>query len=124
MKQKRPVNLDLGTLSYPPMAIASILHRLSGIILFLLFPFALYLFNLSLHSETTFQDMQMLLTGRIYKFFIWVFCSALSYHVFAGVRHILMDIGFGERLQTARNTAVFVIVLAILSTILLGIWIW
>ena len=124
MKQQRPVNLDLRSLHYPPMAIASILHRISGLILFLLLPVILYFFSLSLDSVATFDKLRTLWQSPFNKLILWGFSSALFYHIFAGFRHMAMDIGFAEDLPTARRTAILVIVLAVISTILLGIWIW
>ncbi|WP_133130875.1 succinate dehydrogenase, cytochrome b556 subunit [Legionella yabuuchiae] len=124
MKQKRPVNLDLMSLKYPPMAIASILHRLSGIVLFLLSPALLYVLSLSLRSEASFESMKHLLATPLNKFLTWVFVSALAYHLLAGIRHMVMDLGFAEGLPTGRRSALLVILLAIILMIGLGIWIW
>lgn len=124
MNKKRPVNLDLSTLKYPPMAIVSILHRISGVVLFLLFPIMLYLFSQSLHSDATFHQLQMTLANPYSKLLLWVFSGALMLHVLAGIRHVLMDIGFGEGLLAGRRSAISVMILAILSIIFLGIWIW
>jgi len=124
VNHKRPVNLDLGSLKYPPMAIASLLHRLSGLVLFLLFPVMLYLLSLSLQSETSFTAMKDMVASPYYKFLLWVFSAALVYHVIAGIRHILMDMGLGESLAAGRRSAISIIILAIVLTIFLGIWIW
>lgn len=124
VNKKRPVNLDLMSMKFPPMAIASILHRISGIALFLLLPVLLYILSLSLYSPETFAQMQIMLTSPIYKSVLWAFGASLIYHIIAGIRHILMDIGFGEHLSTGRRTAILVIVLAVIFAILLGVWIW
>ena len=124
MKNKRPVNLDLGSLKYPPMAIASILHRISGLVLFLLLPMMLYVLRLSLISQASFDELQLTLTGTLYRLLLWAFSTALIYHVLAGIRHLLMDIGVGEQLGVGRQSANIVIILAVILTILLGIWIW
>lgn len=105
MKSKRPVNLALTTLAFPPMAIASILHRLSGIALFLGFPFVLYLLQLSLATPQSFSELQTLLICPWTRLAVWVFGSALIYHGVAGVRHLFSDLGWGESLPTARWTA-------------------
>jgi succinate dehydrogenase / fumarate reductase cytochrome b subunit len=120
----RPVNLDLSSFKYPPMAIASILHRISGILLFLLMPVMLYLLAQSLHSESSFIAMRTMLTSPTYKVILWAFSSSLVYHLLAGIRHIIMDMGLGEHLSSARQTAILVIALTLVSTIILGIWIW
>lgn len=124
VNHKRPVNLDLGSLKFPPMAIASILHRTSGIVLFLLFPVMLYLLSLSLHSGATFNQLQHMLVNPVWKLLLWAFNMALIYHILAGIRHLLIDFGFGEGLSAGRNSANFVIALAIILSVLLGVWIW
>ena len=124
MNKKRPVNLDLGSMKFPPMAIASVLHRISGVVLFLLLPVMLFLFAKSMHSEETFVQMKTMLTHPGYKLVLWAFGAALIYHLLAGIRHLLMDMGFGEHRCAGRRTAVLVIVLAVILTIFLGIWIW
>lgn len=124
MNKKRPINLDLSSLKFPPMAIASILHRISGILLFLLMPVMLYILSQSLQSQDSFIQINTLLAGAFYKFVLWAFSVSLAYHVLAGIRHLIMDMGLGEHLSTARRTAVLVIVLAGICAILLGIWLW
>lgn len=120
MNQKRPVNLALTTLKYPPMAIVSILHRISGLMLFLLMPFMLYLLALSLKNADSFDRLQ----DACCKLLLWAFGAALLLHLIAGIRHLLMDMGFGEQLEAGRRSAVAVMVLAAVLIILLGIRIW
>ncbi|WP_094090021.1 succinate dehydrogenase, cytochrome b556 subunit [Legionella clemsonensis] len=124
MNQKRPINLDLGTMKFPPMAIASILHRISGVVLFLLMPAMLYFLALSLQSENSFIELQQKLAHPFHKLVLWAFGAALVYHLLAGIRHLLMDLGYGEQLKSGRRSAIIVIVLSIILTLLLGIWIW
>lgn len=124
MNHKRPVNLDLGSLKYPPMAIASILHRMSGLVLFLLLPFMLYLLSISLRSAESFDQMHQLVTSPYCKLLLWAFSAALMFHLLAGIRHMLMDIGVGEHLSEGRASAIIVIVTSLILTVLLGVWIW
>ena len=124
MNKKRPVNLDLGSMKFPPMAIASILHRISGVVLFILLPVMIYLLGQSLQSEIAFNQLKMNLTSPCYKLVLWGFSAALAYHILAGLRHIIIDLGFGEHLCVSRRSAILVIALAVLATIVLGIWIW
>lgn len=124
MNNQRPVNLDLASLKYPATAIVSILHRITGILLFLLMPVMLYLLNSSLHSEASFIALHEQLSNPCWKLVLWVSAAAMVYHLIAGIRHLLMDLGLGESLSVARKTAVGVILLAVLSTIFLGVWIW
>ncbi|KTD44223.1 succinate dehydrogenase, cytochrome b556 subunit [Legionella parisiensis] len=124
MNKKRPVNLDLGSLKFPPMAIVSILHRISGVVLFLLLPIMLYIFGQSMQSEEAFIQVKDLLSHPIYKLVVWAFGAAMIYHVLAGIRHLVMDMGFGEHLDAGRRSAVIVIILAVILSIFLGFWIW
>lgn len=105
------------------MAIASILHRISGILIFILIPVMLWMFAKSLHSEETFAQLSALIEQPAYKIILWAFASAMFYHVLAGIRHMIMDVGFGEHLGASRKSATFVIALGVIATIFLGIWI-
>ena len=124
VNHKRPVNLDLGSLKYPPMAIVSILHRISGLVLFLLLPMILYFLSLSLRSPESFDKLQTIISCPYTKVLLWAFSSALILHLMAGIRHILMDCGFGEQLIAGRRSAVTVIFLSIILIALLGVWLW
>ncbi len=124
MNSKRPVNLNLATMKFPSMAIASILHRLSGLCLFLLMPVMLYFLSQSLLSQESFDQLHLLLQHAGCKWLLWVFSAALGYHVLAGIRHMTMDFGMCEHLKCAQRSALLVIILAIIATIFIGIWIW
>lgn len=124
VKKQRPVNLNLFTIKFPIPAIASILHRISGIILFLLIPLLLWMLQASLASEKQFLELKNSLDSFGFKFILWVFLAALFYHLFAGIRHLLMDTGVGESLQAARFSAWCVMVLTVMVVILTGIWLW
>lgn len=124
MKETRPINLDLSSLRFPPMAIASILHRISGIVLFLLLPAMLCLLDCSLKDENTFAQMNQYFANAGWKLILWAFCSAWGYHVFAGIRHLMMDMGIGESLKAGRASAVLVLLLGSILVLFLGIRIW
>jgi succinate dehydrogenase / fumarate reductase cytochrome b subunit len=120
---KRPMNLDLLTLNFPPMAIASILHRISGIILFLLLPLVIFCLHCSLKNPNSFTLISLFFTNSPYRWISLIFGSALIYHLLAGIRHMMMDMGWGESVLAGRRSALFVIGLSVILTILLGIWI-
>ncbi len=121
---QRPMNLNLTTIHFPVMAIISVLHRISGILLFLLVPFALYLLHCSLISSASFAAVQVLLNDFLVRFFCWVMLSAAVFHLLAGIRHLLMDCGFFESLRSARIMAIFMIALSGAVIVLMGIWLW
>ena len=124
MNKKRPINLDLTTITFPITAITSILHRLSGVLLFLLSPLMLYCLKLSLSKEESFVNLQQILAKPLAKLVILLFLAALVYHILAGCRHLLMDCGVGEELPQGRFSAFFVIGCFIVLISLLGIWLW
>ena len=124
VNKNRPVNLDLLTIKFPIMAICSILHRLSGLLLFILIPVSLCLLSQSLQSEHHFSELKLFLTQPGGKCGVWVALSALSYHLLAGVRHMLMDFGFAESVMGAKRSAMALFVAFLLIAILLGAWLW
>lgn len=121
---KRPINLNLLTISFPIMAIVSILHRISGFFLFLVIPIFLAVMALSLQSPEAFFTVHTCFAHPFIKLIILGFLFALFYHILAGIRHLLMDAGVAEELKSARFSAGLVIVLAILLTGLMGIYLW
>jgi succinate dehydrogenase / fumarate reductase cytochrome b subunit len=117
-------NFNLFTFQYPLTAITSILHRLSGIFVFLFVPFILWLFDVSVGTVEGFEHIQLLLTNVAMKFIIWLILVALGYHLLAGIRHLLMDVGVGEDLRSGRLSAKITIGITIIWTILIGMWLW
>lgn len=124
MKDKRPINLNLLTISFPIPAIVSILHRISGVILFILIPFLIWGLYLSLATPQSFDQLTFFLNSPLMKFIIWGFLSSFIYHLIAGVRHLLMDMGIGESLAGGRLGAQLTIIMSVILMILAGIWLW
>ena len=122
MNKKRPVNLDLGSMKYPVTALTSILHRLSGILLFLCLFVMLYALGKSLSSEEGFNEIKGMLLSPLGKLIAWVLYSALIYHLVAGVRHLIMDMGVGETLQGGKRGSVIVIIVSTLLIAACAIW--
>lgn len=124
MKKVRPVNLDLTTIRLPITAIVSILHRLSGVLMFLFIPALLWMLQASAFSDDGFVNMQNSLTSPVGKVVIWVILSATFYHLVAGIRHILMDFGLGETKQSGPMGARITLIIGIILAILTGVWLW
>ena len=125
MHDNRPINLDLTTLKFPVMAITSILHRISGILLFLLFPLMIYFFEMSLRNAGTFAELHSWLeTCLLCKLVVWGFGVAILYHLLAGLRHVVMDLGYGETVQAGQKTSALILALTIGLSLVLGIWLW
>jgi succinate dehydrogenase / fumarate reductase cytochrome b subunit len=124
VKDNRPVNLDITTIRFPLAAIGSIIHRISGMFIFLGVALLLYLLDLSLQSQAGFDQAQAMLNNFIVKLVAWAVVAALLYHLIAGIKHLLMDLGIGETKQGARTGALIVMSLSGIATVTAGIWIW
>lgn len=124
MNKKRPVNLDLGKFHFPLPAITSILHRVSGVLIFIGIAFLLYGLDMSLSGEKGFAAMQSLFSGFLAKLIVWGILAALAYHLVAGIRHLLMDAGVGESLEGGRLGAKLVVAVSVVLIVLLGVWVW
>jgi len=124
MKKKPFSNFDLLTIRYPLTAVISILHRLSGLFVFLLIPFFLWMLQTVTHSQTGYDHVHAMLMKPGIKFIVWLSLAAFGYHFVAGFRHLIMDIGIGESLAMARLTAALTLMFSIIWAILIGIWLW
>ncbi len=124
MKDERPVNLDLATFSYPLAAVASILHRISGAALFLGAALPLYLLQRSLESEAGFREAVRMLERWPVRLALWAVLAALSYHLIAGIRHLLLDFGVGESLRGGRAGAAAALALSAAAAAAAGVWLW
>ena len=124
LNSQRPVNLDLRTIKLPITAYTSILHRVSGIILFLGLAIMLYGLDLSLSSEEGFAQVKACMASPLVKFVVWGLLSALLYHLVAGVRHLFMDAGVGESLEGGKLGSKVVLIVSVVLILLAGVWIW
>ena len=121
---KRPINLALTTIHFPLPAIISILHRISGVIIFFAIPILLWMLQASLSSASGFYTLQHCMESVTMRFIVWGILSALLYHVVAGVRHLLMDAGFFGSLAAIRLSSKISLIIAIIMILIAGVWIW
>jgi len=124
VNDNRPKNLDITTFKYPLPAITSLLHRLSGAFIFVGVALMLYLLELSLQSESGFALVLELLSNPFVKFASWAVLSGLLYHLIAGIKHLLMDLGYGESLKGGFVGACLTLALSAVSIAIAGVWIW
>ena len=123
-KQAPVVNLDLTTIHFPITAIASILHRISGVALFLLTPLVIWLWAQTLLSAAGSAQVQALTQSFWMKFLLWAFLSSLIYHLIAGVKHLFLDLGFGESIAAARLGAQLSLALFAVLAVLAALWLF
>ncbi len=124
MKDTRPVNLNLLVFRWPIPAITSILHRISGVFIFFGIAALLYLLDLSLSSQAGFDEAATLLSGTTVKVIVWAVASGILYHLIAGIKHLIMDYGFGETIEGGRTGAILVLVISAIAIAAVGYWIW
>ena len=127
VKSNRPVNLSMGQVLEvnlkSPVAIASILHRLSGVIVFLLVPVLLWLLDKSLSSAEGFAEVQEIFNGFFVRFIVCRLLPDLIYHLFTGIKHLLADIGVAEELQSGRTAATISLILSAIGIVAAFVWI-
>jgi succinate dehydrogenase / fumarate reductase cytochrome b subunit len=125
LSKQKPVNLDLTSIRFPITAIVSILHRISGLLVFLAIPVLLWLLQQSLASADQFNQLRNYFNqSLLVRAVTWFILSAFIYHLIAGIRHLLMDLGWGETLRGGRAGAIIVILSSIILALLVGVWLW
>ena len=118
--RERPVFLKLWKIKLPLAAFISITHRVSGVVFFLGFPLLLYLYSLLPLAGELDQWLSMLWV----KASIWLMVNLYIYHFLAGVRHMVADFGHDHSLQRANQSAVVVLVLAVIFSVWTGVLLW
>jgi succinate dehydrogenase / fumarate reductase cytochrome b subunit len=124
VKDKRPVNLDIGTMRLPITAWTSIAHRASGVFLFAGIAVLIWALDASLASPESFAALQECLASPLFKLVLWAVVAGLIYHSVAGVKHLVMDLGFGETMEGGTRGAKLVLVISAVLILLAGVWIW
>ncbi|MEY5099121.1 MAG: hypothetical protein RJA36_1840 [Pseudomonadota bacterium] len=125
----RNINIfqDVRTYRLPPAGWVSILHRVSGLLMFLLLPFVVWLFDTSLSSEISFERFSAAFgigIGFVPGWFVKLACLALIWgylhHFVAGVRHLYMDATHSVTKQFGKSSAIVTLVLSLGLTVVLG----
>lgn len=119
---------DLTTYRLPPAGWVSILHRVSGVIMFLLLPFILWLFDTSLSSEISFGKFKaafnaglFFIPGWFIKLVALALIWAYLHHFVAGLRHLMMDMNHDAvTKEFGKSSAVFTLVVSISLAVVLG----
>jgi len=86
-------------------AVASIGHRISGILLVSALPFAVFLLERSLAGDDAFSSLAQKIQSPVGRLALAVVAWASAQHLFAGIRHLLMDVGIGSSLSAGRASA-------------------
>lgn len=119
---------DLPSYRLPPAGWVSILHRISGFIMFLLMPFIIWMFDTSISSEISFEKFKaafnigMLgLPGILWKLAALALIWAYLHHFIAGLRHLWMDVSHAAvSKEFGKSSAIFTLAASIILTLILG----
>jgi succinate dehydrogenase / fumarate reductase, cytochrome b subunit len=122
VKQERPVDLNPFGYKYPITAIASITHRITGVLLFPSIAYLLWLLALALGSPEGFERGKAILEAPVPKVVLLLVLVSLAYHLFAGMKHLVMDFHYWDNLRAAHYSSIGVMVLTGVSAILIVLW--
>lgn len=120
LKKNRPLWYNLSLLNLPLPGVVSILHRISGLLLFLFTAWLLYLLDASLTSPERYDATKALLAHPLAKLVLLGLLWAFLHHLCAGVRYLFLDIHKGVDLPTARLTSGLVLGVSLALTGVLG----
>jgi succinate dehydrogenase / fumarate reductase cytochrome b subunit len=129
IRKPRPKHLNLMQIRLPLPGIVSILHRISGVSLFLCLPLLLWLFSASLGSREELDSFYAifdftLLGVPIVKLVLLGLLWSFLHHFCAGIRFLLLDMHIGIELPAARISSVVVLVVSLTLTAVIGALIW
>ena len=115
---------DLMNYRMPLASVISILHRVSGLLLFLLLPFILFLLDKSLLSENSYDELKVVASKWFVKLIVLALSWAYLHHFCAGIRHLVMDVHIGLDKDSARKSAagVFVVSLPLAALVALKLF--
>ncbi len=120
----RPKHLNLLQIRLPLPGIISIMHRVSGAVLFLLLPLLLWLFQSSLQSPASFAEFRSVVTHPLMKLVLLGLLWGYLHHLLAGLRHLFLDLDLGTEIEKARLTSVIVLAGGIALTLAIGVALW
>lgn len=121
MIKKRPIYLTLHQIKLPLSGWVSILHRVSGALLFLALPLLLWALHASLHSIETYTVLMQVFNHPLSKLFLYLMLWAFLHHLCAGLRYLALDLGIGSSLASSRLSSKLVLLVSLVLTVLIGV---
>jgi len=120
----RPKYLNLFQIRMPLPALISIMHRVSGAVLFFALPLLLWWWQQSLSSATSFNALHSTFSNAGVKLVIIGLIWGYLHHVLAGIRHLFLDLDIGTDLGAARLSSILVLGISIVLTVIAGARLW
>ena len=124
MDKEHPKHLALHLIQLPLPGFVSILHRISGLLLFFALPLLLLMLQYSLRSIETYTQLMAMLAHPLAKLTLLGLLWAFLHHFCAGLRYLAIDLHYVRDLAQARNSSKAVLATSLLLTVLLGVMLW
>ena len=124
MNKHRPKHLALHLIKLPLPGFVSVLHRISGLLLFLALPLLLLMLQYSLRSIETYTQLLVVLAHPLAKLMLLGLLWAFLHHFCAGLRYLAIDLDYGVKLAQARASSKAVLAVSLVLTVLLGAKLW
>lgn len=124
MNKQRPKHLALHQIKLPLPGIVSILHRISGLMLFLALPLLLLMLQYSLNSIETYTELMSVLAHPLVRVMLLGLLWAFLHHFCAGLRYLAIDLHLVRDLARARNSSKVVMAVSLALTVVLGVKLW
>jgi succinate dehydrogenase / fumarate reductase, cytochrome b subunit len=124
MASHRPKHLNLLKIKLPLPGMVSLLHRISGALLFMAIPLFLFMLQATLDSAESFDKVRQGLGSPLVKLALIFLLWGFLHHLFAGFRFLFMDVHLGLGLHESRRNSLLVLVFSLALTILAGVWLW
>ncbi|MDO9052370.1 MAG: succinate dehydrogenase, cytochrome b556 subunit [Gallionella sp.] len=124
MNKVRPKHLALHLIQLPLPGFVSILHRVSGLALFLALPLLLMMLQYSLRSIVTYEQLMDVLAHPLAKLMLLGVLWAYAHHFCAGLRYMAIDLHLVANLKQARDSSKIVMLVSLVLTVLIGVRLW
>lgn len=124
MNKIRPKHLAIHKIKLPLSGIVSILHRISGSMLFVALPLLLFILDQSLRSIETYTNLTEVLAHPIFKLALFGLMWAFLHHFCAGLRYLAIDLHLLSHISAARTSSKWVMLISLSLTIVLGVKLW
>ena len=124
MPKARPKYLNLFQIRQPIPAIVSIMHRVSGAVLFLFLWIILWTLDRSLASPESFAELKATIDQPLVKLVLLALLWAYLHHTFAGIRHLVIDLHIGTALPKVRAMSMAALALGLGLTLAVGVALW
>lgn len=125
MNKARPTNLNLLSITFPITAIASIMHRVCAVIVWVGFGFLLAAAGIALESEQGFSAVaEALETNFLVQFVAWGLATATGYYVMGTLKHLIQDMGFFEDFEGGKLISWTALSLGVILGVVAGVVIW